>query len=99
MSLHFRADSTFEPVLNNGQSRMTLVSLDAGQVIDTHRALVPVSAIVLTGEINFQAEDEVFNLKPGEALLLEPREAHSLSAVEKSTILVTRLANPEKVTP
>ncbi len=99
MSLQFRSDSVFEPVLNNGHSRMTLVSLSAGEAIEAHRAPVPVTVVVLTGEIKFSVETEEYRLKAGQALVLEPHEAHALAGIEQSTVLVTRLANLPKIPP
>lgn len=96
MSLQFQSDEHSKLILKNGQSRMNLVSLDAGESVETHRASVPATAIVLEGEIKFWAGDEEFNLKPGEVMLLEEREPHSLKAIKKSTIVVTRLANGPK---
>ena len=42
ISLAFRADSRFENILSNGKSRMTLVSLDAGDAVDTNRTLISI---------------------------------------------------------
>lgn len=96
MSLHFRADERSKTILNNGHSRMTLVSSDVGEGVDTHRATVPATAIVLEGEITLRAGEEDFNLKPGEVMLLEANEPHSLKAIKKSTVVVTRLASLPK---
>ncbi len=96
MSLHFRQDKKSETILNTGLSRVNLVSLDAGEAVDTHRATVPATAIVIEGEITIWANDEDFNLKPGEVLLLEANEPHSLKAVVKSTVIVTRLGDSPK---
>ncbi len=94
--LHFRSDKRSETILNYGQSRVTLVSLDAGEAVDTHRATVPATAIVVEGEITLTAEGGDFNLKPGEVMLLDANEPHSLKAIEKSTVIVTRLADTTK---
>jgi quercetin dioxygenase-like cupin family protein len=96
MSLEFRTDSRFENILSNGKSRMTLVSLDAGEAVDTHRVPIPVSVVVVSGEINFRASGEDFRLKPGEALVMEPGEEHSLAGIVRSSILVTRFDNPKE---
>ena len=96
MYLRFRPDVRFESNPYNGHSRMTLCSLDTGEVIKINRALVPATAIVLDGEITLLASDKEFYLKPGEAILLEPNESHSLKAIEKSAVIVTCLANLPK---
>lgn len=96
MYLHFKPEASFEPMPHNGHSRMTLVLLEPGEVFETNRALIPATAIVLDGEIAIRAEVEKIHLKPGEAMLLEPNEQHSLKAIKKSTVIVTRLANLPK---
>ena len=69
--------------------RIVLIALHKGTVMEKHTTNGVVSVHVLEGEINFNTEEEYYNLKKGKLIALHTNVAHSVSAVEESVFLLT----------
>lgn len=67
------------------------IELKKGHSIPTHDAPYTVLITVLEGCVTFNIEGEDRIMKPEQILQLDPKEAHSLEALEDSKILVLKL--------
>jgi quercetin dioxygenase-like cupin family protein len=65
-----------------------LLAMDAGSHMREHQAKAWVSVQCLEGEVLFPVENQENILHPGEMLLLEPGQRHSLSAKVQSALLL-----------
>ena len=66
-----------------------LLAMDAGSHMREHQAKAWASVQCLEGEVLFTLEDEEFLLHPGEILMMEPGQRHSLGAKILSAVLLT----------
>jgi quercetin dioxygenase-like cupin family protein len=72
-----------------GRLRVTLVAMQAGNVLGTHQADSPMTLHVLAGHIRYRANDGEHELRAGELLFFGPGDAHDIRALEESALLVT----------
>ncbi|MFA5889767.1 MAG: cupin domain-containing protein [Actinomycetota bacterium] len=77
---------------------VTVFGFDAGEGLTEHTAARPAIVQVLAGRLRFTVEGEEVEMVPGTWVHMEPGAAHSLKAVEPSTMLLTMLP-PSRSTP
>lgn len=73
----------------SGRLRVTLVAMQAGNVIGTHQADSPMTLQVLNGHIRYRANDGEHEMRTGELLFFGPGDAHDITAMEESSLLIT----------
>jgi len=52
------------------------------------------SYLILSGEATIRIDDQIFTLKPGEAVLIEPREIHQISNQKDEDLLFIAVCVP-----
>jgi mannose-6-phosphate isomerase-like protein (cupin superfamily) len=52
------------------------------------------SYLILSGEATIKIDDQIFTLKPGEAVLIEPREIHQISNQKDEDLLFIAVCVP-----
>jgi quercetin dioxygenase-like cupin family protein len=67
------------------------LTLSKGREIPTHRATGEITVHCLEGRIAFTSGETTREFGPGQLILLEAGEPHSLIALEHSTVLVTKV--------
>jgi quercetin dioxygenase-like cupin family protein len=83
-------------LLGKGRSlEVRLLTLPEGKEIPTHHAPGEITVHCLSGRIAFTACGAVYELGPGQFLILPAGEPHSLVAHEAASVLVTK-QHPEK---
>ena len=78
-------------LVNTNQLEIIRLVLPAGKEIPQHRAPREITVQCIEGKIEFTAHGETKILEAGQMLYLAAEEAHSLKAVEDSTVLLTLL--------
>lgn len=78
-----------QTVFQEGESRFVLLSLLPGQGLTRHRTKQRLVLTVLTGEIEFTANDSTTVVLPTEMLTVDPLTEHAVSAKQNSTVLLT----------
>lgn len=73
----------------SGPLRLTLVAMAKDNVIGTHQADSPMTLQVVTGHIQFRANDGEHQLGQGEVLFFGPGDAHDIRATEETLLLIT----------
>jgi quercetin dioxygenase-like cupin family protein len=73
----------------SGRLRLTLVALNAGVEVGTHRADSPMTIQVLEGRVGYRVAGEDHELRAGQVLFFGPGEAHDIRALEESAMLLT----------
>lgn len=73
----------------SGRLRVTLTAMRTGNVIGTHQADSPMTLQVLAGHIRYRANDGEHELRAGELLFFGPGDAHDITALEESALLIT----------
>ena len=84
-----RSGRSGRTLAKSGRFRATLVVMAQGNVIGTHQADSPMTLQVLSGHIRFRTGGEDQELRSGQLLFFGPGEAHDLTAVEESSLLLT----------
>lgn len=73
----------------SGRLRVTITAMTEGNVISTHQADSPMTVHVLEGHIRFRAASGEHELKGGQVLYFGPGDAHDITALEESVLLLT----------
>ena len=73
----------------SGRMRLVLVAMDEGNVINTHQADSPLTIHVVEGDISFRSAAGEHRLKEGEVLFFGPGDAHDITALRPSALLIT----------
>lgn len=84
-----RSGRSGRTLAKSGRFRATLVVMARGNVIGTHQADSPMTLQVLSGHIRFRSGEGDQELRSGQLLFFGPGEAHDLTAVEESSLLLT----------
>ncbi len=83
-----------EIIAENKCSTVLMMAVDKGLEIPTHYADADVLVQVVDGTVEFTLEDASMRMSEGDALLMRPRQNHSLRAVERFKVVVTKLNAP-----
>ena len=90
--LNYRVDGIDNKYLiNDGQKALGLFAATSGVVVPTQISPQDVSFFVVKGEIEISTDDKIFGLKKGDLLLIPKTSAFTISFVENSKILTTRM--------
>lgn len=80
-----------KPVIGGNGGSVTLLAFDKGTMIARHQADADVMVYVLEGAIEFEVEDQRQHLTAGNALVMPPNTPHTVLALEKSKVLLTKI--------
>lgn len=84
------ADGTKRATLHRDEGAIyVLLAMGVGSHMREHQAKAWASVQCLEGEVLFTLEDQEYILHPGEMLMMEPGQRHSLSAKIESAVLLT----------
>ncbi len=72
-------------------AELVLVALPAGGQVPPHKAPYPASVQLLTGRMEALKGETWHTLTPGERIVFEENELHSVKALEASYFLVTHM--------
>lgn len=73
----------------SGRMRLVLVAMEEGNVIQTHQADSPLTIQVIEGDVSFRADGGDHRLQEGEVLFFGPGDAHDITALKPSALLIT----------
>jgi quercetin dioxygenase-like cupin family protein len=76
-------------LVKDGPLNVLLMTLKKGAELGEHRTRGPLSLHVLTGAIRFHARSQQITLAAGCVLALDRDVAHSVTAIEDSSLLLT----------
>jgi len=76
-------------ILETSFSKEIRILLKNGQIMNEHKAPLPIIVHVLKGKIDFGVEGEILSLKKGDIITLESNISHDLTAKEDSIIRLT----------
>lgn len=83
----------------SGRLRLVLVAMAPDASIGTHQAESPMTVHVLSGHIQYRADEAVHELRAGQVLFFGPGDAHDIRARDESALLLTLSAIGEDFTP
>ncbi|RAP76548.1 hypothetical protein [Paenibacillus montanisoli] len=86
-------ESFIEPVMDNGVSKVVKFSFPKDKELQKHKTTSDILVFVLDGHIRFVAGEE-FYLKAGDMINVEKEIEHSITALEKSIVLVVMTPSP-----
>jgi len=76
-------------LVKNGPLNVLLIALKKDAELSEHRTRGPIAVHVLSGVIRFNAEGQEVTLSSGCMLALDREVAHSVTALENSSVLLT----------
>lgn len=76
-------------LVKNGPLNVLLMTLKKGAELSEHRTRGPITIHVISGAIRFHAESQQITLAAGCMLALDREVAHSVTALENSSVLLT----------
>lgn len=82
-------DEKSKIVLRTEDMEVARLVMPAGKVFEEHKVTGPITVHCIKGTIEFNATGVTQNLKSGQLLYLLPGEAHTLTALEDTIILLT----------
>jgi quercetin dioxygenase-like cupin family protein len=71
-----------------GERRVVLIGLDAGQSLDEHQVKESALLLVLDGTVHVEAGDESVEAVPGTLLRFAPDERHSVTGAHAARLLL-----------
>ncbi|HET7571351.1 MAG TPA: cupin domain-containing protein [Gaiellaceae bacterium] len=71
-----------------GERRVVLLGLEAGQSLDEHQVKESALVLVLDGEVRVEAADESVDGRPGTLVRFGPDERHSVTADADARLLL-----------
>jgi quercetin dioxygenase-like cupin family protein len=80
-------------VFKSDTSTIVLIGMRENAVLKEHTAIGNISVQVLSGEINFFAEQQALSLGTGQMIILEANIPHSIIALKESFFLLTLTKN------
>lgn len=98
ISLQFR-EQLVKSLLQRGQSKFVQLSLEAGQALTKHRAVLALTVIVLSGKVRFTVGETTEVLDASSMLAIAPDAEHALEGIEKSTVLLVLTPDDDAAAP
>jgi quercetin dioxygenase-like cupin family protein len=86
---HTGAPHLAKTLVRSPSLRLVLMTMEAGARITEHRSEGAITIQVIDGSVRLHQAHETIELAPGQVAALEPDVAHSLSASERSGVLLT----------
>ncbi len=76
-------------IIDRETGTVTLFAFDKGQGLSEHTVPFDALVYVLDGRVKITIEDEDFELKAGEAIIMPANKPHAVDAVERFKMLLT----------
>jgi quercetin dioxygenase-like cupin family protein len=73
----------------NARLRVVLISMHKGADLHEHTVEGPITLYVISGKINFTADEDSVELKTNDLVVLERTIPHNVEALEDSTFILT----------
>lgn len=80
-----------QKALSFGNTKVVNIQLQTGEKIAEHDSAADVVIIVRNGKVLFKVEGQSVEATPDTILHMEPKEKHSLTAMEPSDLLVLQI--------
>lgn len=82
-----------QKALSFGKTKVVNMQLQAGEKIAEHDSAADVIIIVRSGKVSFDVEGQTVEVSPDNILHMDPKEKHSLTAIEPSDLLVLQISS------
>jgi quercetin dioxygenase-like cupin family protein len=85
-------DGSRSPVVlhsQDGESRVVLIALEAGQELSEHQVKETALLLVVTGEVRVEAGSDSVSAVAGELFHFQPDERHSVASKDGARVLLT----------
>lgn len=90
--LEYKQDDVIaKNVLSNDNGSVTLLAFDNDSTIARHSVNADVLVYVIEGSVEFEVVDQRYKLDANNAMVLPANTPHSVTALAKSKVLLTRL--------
>ncbi len=87
------AEAKTKKVSKTDSLELIRIVLEQGKEIPPHRAPGEITVLCVEGKVIFRTADDEIELSAGTLLHLDGSNEHSLTAVEASSLLVTKVLN------
>lgn len=84
-------DVEAKEILANDNGSVTLLAFDNDATIARHSVGSDVLVTVIEGAVEFEIEDSRYKLTHGDAVIMPANTPHSVTALEKAKVLLTRI--------
>ncbi|MFA3781465.1 cupin domain-containing protein [Melioribacteraceae bacterium 4301-Me] len=84
-----KGDRNAVTLQKNSNLRVVLIAIRKGASLLEHKVEGPITLLVLSGKINFLANEESAKIKANELVVLEKTIPHDAKAIEDSIFLLT----------
>lgn len=81
---------TSKTLIEKDERSITLFALDAAERINTHTSPIDASLYVLEGELELTIDDEMFNLKAQDMIMMPAKAPHSLNALTRTKFMLIK---------
>lgn len=82
------SDKEMEKIYTSDNQIVLNLNIKEGKIIPPHDSDLSVVVVIYEGEVDFTLNDETFNVKPGDIVVIKPKEIHSIKALKDSKIMV-----------
>lgn len=85
-------DGKFEHLVDENNLQITHLQIKSGEEIPSHKSDKSVIVVIYKGKVDFSGENNKEIIIPGDIIVMNPSEIHSLKAIEDSDLMVIKAA-------
>lgn len=85
-------DGKFEHLVDENNLQVTHLQIKSGEQIPSHKSDKSVIVVIYKGKVDFSGENNKEIIIPGDIIVMNPNEIHSLKAIEDSDLMVIKAA-------
>lgn len=85
-------DGKFEHLVDENNLQITHLQIKSGEEIPSHKSDKSVIVVIYKGKVDFSGENNKEIIIPGDIIVMNPNEIHSLRAIEDSDLMVIKAA-------
>lgn len=85
-------DGKFEHLVDENNLQITHLQIKSGEEIPSHKSDKSVIVVIYKGKVDFFGENNKEIIIPGDIIVMNPNEIHSLKAIEDSDLMVIKAA-------
>ena len=85
-------DGKFEHLVDENNLQITNLQIKSGEEIPSHKSDKSVIVVIYKGKVDFSGENNKEIIIPGDIIVMNPNEIHSLKAIEDSDLMVIKAA-------
>lgn len=85
-------DGKFEHLVEENNLQITHLQIKSGEEIPSHKSDKSVIVVIYKGKVDFSGENNKEIIIPGDIIVMNPNEIHSLKAIEDSDLMVIKAA-------